>query len=353
MPVPDLHKRLEALDAMVDLGHQVRSERLLEDAFSYRPVERLPRLDPEGVPGWQTYPYSEAFQDMEKMLINELAGVWAGAHLKDDRVYTIRANYGVGTVASLFGCKISLTMDNMPWCEALGEKELLQALDRGIPDLNSGLGARVFETEHFYMDTLAQYPNLSKAVKVFVCDTQGPFDTSHLVMGHRIYTEIYDNPALVHRLLALVTETTIEFTRVQKAIIGEGNEWSYHSQVKVRGGVRICEDAPTNISASAYLEFCKPYNEHLFSQFQGGWIHYCGKGYQIFPHLIQTRGLRGVNFGNPELQDLQKVYTEASKRRVSIINWSGPFTTKDAEVITTGISLINKGTQRCPDAALY
>lgn len=353
MPVPDLHKCLEQLDALVDPSHIAESERLIEDASLYRDVERLPTTQPAAVEGWPTFPYSEAFNDVEKMLVNELAGVYAGASLRDDRMYTIRANYGVGTVASMFGCKVSITMDNMPWCEHLSERELLAALDRGVPDVTTGLAARVLETERFYLDVLSGYPNLSKAVRVFVCDTQGPFDTAHLVMGHRIYTEIYDDPDLVHRLLDLVTQTYIEFTKAQKAIIGEGNDWSYHSATKVRGGVRICEDAPTNISPSAYREFCRPYNERIFQEFNGGWIHYCGKGYQIFPDLISTPGLHGVNFGNPEMQNLQAIYSEAAPRKITIISWSGPFTSEDAEHIKTGITLIGEGRKRDPREACW
>jgi len=352
MPVPDLHKRLEELDALVDPAHVRECDRLLEDTFSYREVERLPSLNPDPVEGWPTFPYSEAFDDPEKMLVNELAGAYLGGKLRDDRMYTIRANYGVGTVASLFGCRISLTMNNMPWCEALSEDRLLEGLERGVPEMTAGLGCRVLETERFYMDTLARYPNLKQAVHVFVCDTQGPFDSAHLVMGHRIYTELYDNADLVHRLLDLVTQTCIRFTKAQKEIIGEGNDWSYHSQMKVRGGIRICEDAPTNISPAAYQEFCRPYNERLLAEFQGGWIHYCGRGYQIFPDLISTPGLCGVNFGNPEMQDLQAIYREAAPRKVGIISWSGPFTEDDRKHVKTGISLIGRGT-RSPDQALW
>lgn len=353
MPVPDLHERLEELDALVDPAHVAESERLLEDALLYREIPRLPLMEATGVEGWQTYPYSEAFHDIEKMLVNELAGVYAGAKLRDDRMYTIRANYGVGTVASLFGCRISLTMNNMPWCEALSDKALMDALDRGVPDVTTaGLGPRVLETERFYLDTLSKYPNLSKAVKVFICDTQGPFDTAHLVMGHRIYTEIYDNPSLVHCLLDLVTQTCGRFTQAQKELIGEGNEWSFHSQTKVRGGIRICEDAPTNISAASYLEFCRPYNERALAEFGGGWIHYCGNGRQILPHVLDTPGVLGINFGNPEMQDLEALYEVTRERGIGIVSWNRPLTDGQRDQIRTGITLIGKGS-RSPDQALW
>lgn len=336
-----LKDRLADLDALVDVGHVRRSEQLQLDALSYREVERLPTINPTPVQGWQTFPYSEAFYDSEKMLMNELAGVYVGAHLKDDRTYTIRANYGVGAIASMFGCKTSLTMDNMPWCEPLAEDDLLEALDRDV-DIAAGLGGRVFETERFYLDVLSEYASLREAVRIFVSDTQGPFDIAHLVIGHRIYTEIYDNPELVHRVLDMVTEAYISFTKAQKEIIGEGNDWSSHSQVTVPGGVRICEDSPTNISPDAYLEFCRPYNERILEEFHGGWIHYCGKGHQIFPHVISTPGLTGINFGNPEMQDLTALYEQASRHGVGILSWSGPFSPENERRIKTGINLIRR-----------
>ena len=339
MGVPDLKSRLAELDPIVDPEHARRSERLQLDALSYREVERLPAIDPTPVQGWPTFPYSEAFHDPEKMLINELAGVYVGAMLKDDRTYTIRANYGVGGIASIFGCKTSLTMNNMPWCEPLSEEELLEALDQDI-DITAGLGARVFETERFYLDVLAEYPNLREAVQLFVSDTQGPFDIAHLVIGHRIYTEIYDDPELVHRVLDKVTEAYIRFTKAQKEMIGEGNDRHSHSQVMIPGGIRICEDSPTNLSPASYLKFCRPYNERLLKEFGGGWIHYCGNGCQIFPHAISTPGLTGINFGNPDMQDLSAVYSEASRYGVGIVSWSGPFTPKDEARIKTGITLI-------------
>jgi len=342
MPVPDLHDRLAELDSIVDPAHARRCERLFEDAVSFREVANLPRLNPSAVEGWPTYPYSEAFYDMEKMLVNELAGVYVGAKLRDDRVYTIRANYGVGTIASIFGCKISLTMNNMPWCEALPYEALPEVLDAGVPDLSSGLGSRVFETERFYKETLSKYPNLREAVHIFVCDTQGPLDIAHLVMGHRIYTEFYDDPDLVHRLLDAVTETYIRFTKAQKETIGEGNDWHFHSQMKIRGSVRMCEDTPTNLSPDTYLEFCRPYNEGVLRELGGGWIHFCGSGHQVLPHMLATPGLTGINLGNPERHDLRKLHDEASSRQVAILAWSGPFSADDEAHIKTGITLIGR-----------
>ncbi len=151
----------------------------------------------------------------------------------------------------------------------------------------------------------------------------GPFDNAHLIMGHKIYTEIYDNPERVHRLLEIISDTYIKFTKVQKEIIGESGSVHCHMDIKAPGAVRVCDDASINISADSYREFSKPYNERVLSECGGGWIHYCGNGKQIFPEVISSKNLRGINFGNPELQDINEIYKEASNRNVAVLSWLG------------------------------
>ena len=48
---------------------------------------------------WPTYDFNEIFKGREKMLLSELKNVYTGAKLKDDRLYEIRANYGMGIIA--------------------------------------------------------------------------------------------------------------------------------------------------------------------------------------------------------------------------------------------------------------
>ncbi len=334
-----LEEHLEKLDAIVDPAHQARSEELMRHAVSYEPVERLPLTASCPVPGWPTFSYRETFGDVEKMLLAELAAVWAGANIRDDRVYTIRGNYGVGAVASMFGCEIRLTGDNVyPWITHLGDAALDKALESGDISIESGLGARLFETERFYLKTLSQFENLRQCVHIYLSDTQGPFDNAHLIMGHKIYTELYDNPNRVHRLLDQVTDTCIRYARAQKELIGEDGRFSFHSQMVVPGAVRICDDSGINLSAELYREFSKPYNERLFAELGGGWIHYCGDGKQILPEVLSTRGIKGVNFGQPEMQDLASVYRDAAPKRVAVLGWMG----KDRvpKGIGTGMTLV-------------
>lgn len=341
-----LTEHLSKLNDVVDPEHVARAEECLYASVCYKEVDRLPRIVACQVAGWPAFTYKEAFHDMEKMLLNELAGVWMGAHVRDDRMYTIRANYGVGVIASMFGCEIVLTEDNaMPWVTHLTDEQLDRALDAGPVDIEAGLGARVFETERFYLQALSEYDNLSRCVHLFVSDTQGPFDVAHLVMGHQIYTEVYDNPARVHRLLELTSDAYVRFTKAQKQVIGESLEWGfhYHGQFKLRGAGRACDDTGINLSTACYKEFSKPYNRRVFRELGGGWVHYCGSGKQILEEVLTTEGITAINFGNPEMQDLGQVYSLAQPRQVAIVGWSGPGPVPDN--IRTGITV----TRNAPD----
>ena len=330
---------LARLNDVVDPEHVLRSEERMLAATRYQPVDRLPRVVHCPVDGWPAFTYREGFEDPAKMLLNELASVWVGAQVRDDRAYTIRANYGVGGIASMLGCEVKLTDDNtMPWLFPLEDGELDRILDAGEVDIEAGLGARVFETERFYIDALSRHEALARTVHVYVSDTQGPFDTAHLVMGHKIYTEIYDNPARVHRLLELVTDAYIRFTRAQREIIGEFGDTSYHSTLRIRGAVRICDDSGINLSTDFYREFCKPYNQRILAEFGGGWVHYCGGGQQILQEVLSTEGITGINFGNPERQDISLICKEAASRETAVLGWPTAFSVP--EWVTTGMTLV-------------
>lgn len=337
-----LHDCLSKLNDAIDPDHVAAAERRVAAAVSCEPVDRLPVTVNFPPPDWPAYSYGETFHDREKMLLNELSRVWASALVRDDAVYTIRANFGVGIIASILGCQVRLSTDSaMPWVEPLSDPDIEDLLEKGAPeDVAAGLGRTVFETERYYQEVLEDYGRLRNCVRIFLSDTQGPFDIAHLVMGHGIYTEVYDNPQRVHRLLDIVTETYIRFTRAQKQLLGENGSGGLvpHTQMLVRGGTRVCDDSAINLSAEFYSEFCIPYNERAFAAFGGGYVHYCGSGVQILDHVLSLKGITGINFGQAEFQDLGSVYPRAAARKVAVLAWNGPID-PDLE-IRTGLTLL-------------
>ena len=325
---------LERLEALIDEEHVEQAQRCQEAAWNYEAVDRLPLLvslsdkvskERNGTTDWPTYPYSEILYDREKMLLDELSFAYEGALIGDDKMYTIRANYGIGIIPSLFGCPITVKEgENMPWVghlESLDEVKRVTA--QGVPDFNGGLMARVLETEAFFKEALAPYPRLGRTVHIQVCDTQGPFNLAAEILGPRIYTDLYDEPQMLHELLEVVTETYTAVTKKEKDALGEDYVSGYHWHYRLRGGARLAEDFALSISPRAYERFVKPYNERAFTPFEGGYILYCGHGEQVLDLILSTKGVNGILVWSKKAEDLLTIYEKAKPWGVAVL-WMGP-----------------------------
>ncbi len=325
---------LERLEALIDVEHVERAQRRQEAAWNYEAVDRQPLLvslcdkvskERKGTTDWPTHLYSELFYDREKMLLDELSFVYEGALIGDDKMYTIRANYGIGIIPSLFGCPVTVKEgENMPWVGHLESwDEVKQIIAQGVPDLSGGLMTEVSETEAFFQEALSPYPRLRETVHIHVCDTQGPFNIAAEILGPRIYTDLYDEPQMLHELLRVVTETYIAVTKAQKEALGEGYTSGYNWHYRLRGGARIAEDFALSISPRAYEEFVKPYNERAFAPFEGGYLLYCGQGEQVLDLIMRTGGVNGILVWSEEAQDLLTISEKAKPQGVALL-WMGP-----------------------------
>jgi hypothetical protein len=322
--------------------HVRAAEQLQQAVWAYEPVERIPVvMHGFAPPDWPTYSYREVFDDPEKMLWNELLQSYLGILLRDDRVMTVRANFGPAVIPSLFGATVRADTATT-WIDAChSSRAVRKIVDRGVPDMSSGLGLRVLETEALYRDTLRDR-GLSPYIHTFQSDCQSPLDCAALLWGHEIYTAICDEPELVHALLDLIAETTIAFVRRQKEVLGESREWMYHWWYRVPAGVRVVDDTTINLSPAMYAEFARPYNERVFDAFGGGYMHYCGHGLQSQHLRLATKGLRGIEMGAEQSHKtpgytVDAICGDASEHRVTIC-WIGPkLPDKRPQNVTTGL----------------
>ncbi|MEW6359138.1 MAG: uroporphyrinogen decarboxylase family protein [Planctomycetota bacterium] len=251
---------------------------------------------------YRHYTLAEQFDDKEKMLVEHLWGMISLARGTSDGQLAIRPNLGVGFIPSLFGMETKFVQeDQMPWIVGHPSKEELAKAR--MPDVRTaGLMPKCLEMIAYFKE------KLDGKAHVYLADTQGPFDIAHLLRGHDIYTDIYDDPDFVHRLLDLTTETYIEVSKVMKKAIGELLDSGYHAAGYMgNGGVRLCDDSAINVSGATYREFIQPYVARALKPFGGGWYHFCGRGHQILDAIIETDGVRGINFGNPEMYDFADV----------------------------------------------
>jgi hypothetical protein len=325
-----LDRLLEFLEENLDEEHVRRTERLHLDAMAYRPVPRLPLTliyTPDDV---EQFPYEEAFDDPEKMLYNELVRTVGGTStytsilLKDDFPPHIRSNHGIGILCSLFGARCRIINDNMPWVEHMELGEIRKAVTKGVPDLTQALGKRVLDTHHFYLEKLKGYPICFRCVRITQPDLQSPFDIAHLLMGNDVFLDVVDEPDLVHELLAVVTDTYIAFRKkVDPLLTDRAGDGAVYLHGCLFGGKVLLKDdtAMVNLSAEMHRAFSKAYNDRILEAFGGGSMHYCGPSRAWAHDAVGSLWLRGINYGNPEMQNLAEEYAYWRERKVPILLW--------------------------------
>ena len=324
----DLHKKaLEKLDRLIDPVHIEACEQLNDKIWAGEELDYLPCVMGFGMSPemWPKYSFTERWNDVEKNFISGMAGIYAGALIKDDRLYALRPDFGVVNIPELFGIPSILSDEGNSMSEGLNDIDKVRELiANGLPDLNHGHNQKVVEFEDFAKTVLSQYENLSKYVHPVLPDTQGPFDLACLIWGSSILTGLYDKPWLVKQMMELVTEAFIAYNILCKKRVNEAMDSAYHiGGLKiVRGGIRICDDSASLVSADIYRNFIKPYNIKAFKPFKGGWLHYCGNGNHLIDEMLNMEGVHVVHMGNPDMHNFLDCYEKANSKNI-VMWWSG------------------------------
>jgi len=335
-----INKHLAKLELLIDPEHIQRTKELQKKAFNFEDVTHIPTVInyPIDNTEWPNFSFKEIFDDPGKMLLHELKSVYASAKLQDDGLYGIRANYGTGIIASMFGCETETFENTLPIALHIDDQALLSVLDNGIPALTSGLMGKVYETALYFQEMLSPYPKLSEFIDMELFDTQGTFDNASIIWGSEIFFSFYDNPEKLHSLMRIITETikqtVCEFRRISDTPIEEqGGRWNS------LGAICLRNDSCINLSREQYIEFVKPYDQELISELSG-WIHFCGKAQQWWDSLLDIPNLKGINPYQGEFYDLCEMFEICETRKIPIMQWTTPLNEKARKMITTGFSVI-------------
>lgn len=257
------------------------------------------------------FDYQERNADPQKMLYEELKGALSAQAGRRESVPSVRANMGCGIVPSLFGLEQDVFPDKMPWLQSHLSKE--QILEMKPSDLRIN---KEFALAIEHMDFMREQLHGS-GVRIYPVDIQGPFNTAHLVYGDDIFYQLYDDPDFVHHLLDLSCHAII---MAQDACLARNpdSDWfvpHYNSLAIPRslGGIKLSEDTSTLLNAEQLEEFVAPYIHRVLAYYGGGYIHYCGTNAHLYQLFLDEPLAYGLNFGNPEKHDMQKVLGDCAK----------------------------------------
>ena len=268
---------------------------------------------------------NDAIDDLELMLQHGLRDI--SIHLSTENLNPcIRANYGTGIMTSLFGAELFMmprATATLPTTRAFNDTEKIRALvEKGMPDLNGGLGQRVFDFTELCAEVFAHYPKIQKYVEIYHPDTQGPLDICELLWGSEMFFAMYDEPELVHGLLQLVTDTYTAFLEKWFRIVPAHPEMSTHwPSLRHRGVILLRDDSAMNLSPELYREFAAPYDAELLAHFGGGAVHFCGRGDHYMETLCSIPDLTGVNMSQPEYNDMETIYRNTVDKGIPLLGF--------------------------------
>lgn len=313
-----LTELIDLIDNEADMEILRQGETRQRETWEDKEPDYLPILINESVidrKGLPSYDMREQFLDAEEMLYEQLWSALGAIRAKSDAIPSVRINFGVGFLASIFGLTQQIFPDKMPWLKEHLRKQEISTIARESldPIIEKGLLPRFRQYLETYREHLARKP-----VKVYLPDTQGPFDIAHLAMGDSIFSEFHRRPELVLHLLSLTGYIYRETTSWLKSLIGEPLDGGYHScnLVMSNCGARCCEDSTTLLSPEL-AGLAVPYLKEAVKPFSC-WIHFCGNGLHIMKIYLELEEVKAVNLGNPEMYhwpaimkgilDAQKIY---------------------------------------------
>lgn len=249
------------------------------------------------------YTMRQQFNDPAAMLTESLWDMVGWARTPGDQQLSFRPNFGVGTLASTFGCGTDMNENDMPWVTDRPDKHKLLDVDLDRLD-QIGLIPRVIEFIQYARQALAPVPQ----VRLFMPDLQGPMNTAFLLRQQDVFLDMLDEPEYYHRLMDVICEVYIRLTRRLKPELGEPMNEGYHGAMYMScGGARVVDDVSVMMSPAHYEEFSLPYARKCLAAFDGGWIHSCGDISHQLDFYLGAPEIKCINFGEPEKYDFAQV----------------------------------------------
>ncbi len=279
---------------------------------------------------WKHVNVNDALEDEDLMLLSQLERCHLALSNPTNTLMIMRANYGVGNIARLFGVEpfiMPYETDTLPNVRPVpgGADGIRRLLDQPDPDLNAGGDHHIWSIGEKFVKIREQYPKIGKYVRIDQPDTQGPMDTCELLWGSEIFYDLYDEPELVHAMLRRITDTMIRFLERWFSILpNEDGLASYFGRVGL-GTIALRNDSAMNLSPEFFDEFLRPYDSELLIHFKGGTEHFCGRGDHFIDRMATLPGLSAVDMSQPHLNNMEIILSALIDQGINLYCPAGDY----------------------------
>jgi hypothetical protein len=292
------------------------------------PFEPLPRKQREPGIDWPKININDAISDEDLMIIHQFAEVSAALSDGGVRMHTIRSNYGVGIIPSIFGVEIFIMpyeMDTKPNVRCLAGDAIERLVDSDLPDFTNGFGAQVLSVGEKYMEIKQKYPKIDKYLRIDHPDCQGPFDLCELLYGSGIFVDLYDKPELIHALLRKLSDFYKAFLDKWFSIVPRVDDYHSYFGILHRGNICVRDDSAMNLSPNLYEEFVYPYDYEVLKHFNGGAVHFCGRGDHYIKKMSEMDCLYHVDMSQPDYNNMAVIFENTLDKGITLAAARGKY----------------------------
>jgi hypothetical protein len=253
----------------------------------------------------------------------------------------IKPNQGIGIIAAAFGCEYTVNDEADPWIKAKIKEENADDVHKlEIPDINAN---PVFQKTWKHIEALQSLSSLPlRAVNI-----PSPLVTASMIWDYTSFIEsLLLFPKEVHALLEKVTEATIVYIREQFRRINNLFSVGHESACPIPrfAGVRISDDTAALLSPAMYREFGVKYNNMISKEFGGIVVHSCGDVQHVVSAMMETQGLKGLDFTIPQVNNWDAVRDAAAGKTVLCLRqryWDHP-KDKKVDLVEYSMKLLEK-----------
>jgi hypothetical protein len=281
---------------------------------------------------WPKVPINDALEDYDLMALAQFAECSETLEKAAGSVLMVRSNYGTSILPSLFGVRLFIMerdLDTLPTSTPLNDLGAIRCLiERGVPGLRQGLGARTFEMGERFAAIMARYPRIGKYARVYHPDLQGAMDVCEVIWGSRLFTDIIEYPDLVKSFLELICATYVAFLREWYRILPSGDGYGFHWGLLHKGRIMLRTDSAMNFSPRMFDEFIRPFEQRLLDAFGGGGVHFCGHGDHYIESLSAMRGLSSVAMTQPNLNNMELIYRNTVDKGIKLLSFDPDWAAK-------------------------
>lgn len=232
--------------------------------------------------------FSFGCRDMKYSLGLQLAALQESMKYKSDIANFLEPWYGIGTITGAFGTDYTWHENQAPAIMApFGSlKEALEYDYRPVEE--TVIGKHTLNMiEYFLQETKGKIP-------MSLTDTQSPLNIAAQLMPiSTLFYEIYDYPEDYVKLLEVISALNIDFSKKQKALIGDALASPGHGfpSSLSYSGIGMSDDNMLMLSDEMYEEYEIPFREKIGEAFGGTVFHSCGNWSKKIPVIKKIRNL--------------------------------------------------------------